>query len=324
MSSKPPGGAANPATPIERTHSHQTRAIALGAAGTGLSALLATCLLLTTVRQWPGVGVIEVAEALSFLALAAAAGLALWATALLADATFLLVRQRVHLGLTQVGRARLSRRLATGLLALAASGAASPALAVPVTGPAVHAAATANDQHADENADEHDAPTTPQGDEQMQDPADGTTDLSHDGELDSEAHEAGGAPEEAGGAPNEAGGATDPGEGHDIPVPGWTPTVLPAPSPTPHQQADVSLVGAAPRDGERHKEAEQAQVVVLAGDSLWAIAARQLGPDASSADIAEHWPRWYAANQDIIGPDPDLILPGQVLTAPALPVGAGR
>ncbi|MFI2753024.1 LysM peptidoglycan-binding domain-containing protein [Cellulomonas sp. P22] len=59
------------------------------------------------------------------------------------------------------------------------------------------------------------------------------------------------------------------------------------------------------------------QVVVAAGDSLWRIAARYLGPGASTADIAAAWPDWYAANAAVIGDDPGLLHPGQVLTLPA-------
>ncbi len=58
-------------------------------------------------------------------------------------------------------------------------------------------------------------------------------------------------------------------------------------------------------------------VVVHRGDTLWAIAARDLGPDATDAEVAAHWPRWYAANRAVIGPDPDLVLPGQVLVRPS-------
>jgi nucleoid-associated protein YgaU len=57
-------------------------------------------------------------------------------------------------------------------------------------------------------------------------------------------------------------------------------------------------------------------VVVLRGDTLWAIAARHLGPAASAADIEVEWRRWLAANRDVIGDDADLILPGQVLSPP--------
>ena len=53
-----------------------------------------------------------------------------------------------------------------------------------------------------------------------------------------------------------------------------------------------------------------------AGDTLWSIAAAELGPDATPQDIASRWPAWYAANRQLIGPDPDLIRPGQVLRIP--------
>ena len=62
-------------------------------------------------------------------------------------------------------------------------------------------------------------------------------------------------------------------------------------------------------------------VVVRAGDSLWALAARSLGdrPTDRSTDrstdraITECWHRLYALNRAVIGPDPGLIRPGQVL-----------
>lgn len=58
-------------------------------------------------------------------------------------------------------------------------------------------------------------------------------------------------------------------------------------------------------------------VTVLAGDSLWRIAAAHLPAGSSDADVASAWPLWYAANRDVVGSDPGLIHPGQVLTAPA-------
>ncbi|MGO4598219.1 LysM peptidoglycan-binding domain-containing protein [Terrabacter sp. 2RAF25] len=57
-------------------------------------------------------------------------------------------------------------------------------------------------------------------------------------------------------------------------------------------------------------------VTVRRGDSLWTVAARHLGPGASDAQVAREWPRWYAANRDVIGDDPDLIKPGQQLRPP--------
>lgn len=60
-----------------------------------------------------------------------------------------------------------------------------------------------------------------------------------------------------------------------------------------------------------------AEVIVLAGDTLWDIAARDLGPAASDVDVALHWPRWYQANRAEIGENPDVLLPGQILKPPA-------
>ncbi len=57
-------------------------------------------------------------------------------------------------------------------------------------------------------------------------------------------------------------------------------------------------------------------VVVRPGDSLWTIAARELGPRASQVAIDRRWPHWYAANADRIGPDPGLIRPGLHLQTP--------
>ncbi|WP_307875275.1 LysM peptidoglycan-binding domain-containing protein [Frankia nepalensis] len=65
--------------------------------------------------------------------------------------------------------------------------------------------------------------------------------------------------------------------------------------------------------------AGQGEVVVLRGDSLWTIAARHLGPAATDAQVASEWRRWWAANRDVIGPDPNLIHPGQRLRPPPGP-----
>ena len=62
---------------------------------------------------------------------------------------------------------------------------------------------------------------------------------------------------------------------------------------------------------------QAAAVTVLAGDTLWDIVATFLGPEASDVDIALEWPRWYAVNRALIGDSPDVLLPGQVLQAPA-------
>jgi len=92
--------------------------------------------------------------------------------------------------------------------------------------------------------------------------------------------------------------------------PGWAPAVPPPPVRTA-APADP-LVVAAPRAGTAVEET----VVVRRGDTLWDIAARHLPADADDADIAAAWPRWYAANASVIGSDPDLLLPGQLLVPP--------
>ncbi|MBU2697733.1 hypothetical protein CCO04_21820 [Pimelobacter sp. 30-1] len=57
-------------------------------------------------------------------------------------------------------------------------------------------------------------------------------------------------------------------------------------------------------------------VQVRPGDTLWAIAARALGPEASAADVTAYWRRIHARNAPVIGPDPDRIRPGPVLHLP--------
>jgi nucleoid-associated protein YgaU len=57
-------------------------------------------------------------------------------------------------------------------------------------------------------------------------------------------------------------------------------------------------------------------VTVQSGDCLWSLAARALGPDATSSEVAAAWPRWWAANRDLIGTDPDLLRPGLRLRVP--------
>ena len=57
--------------------------------------------------------------------------------------------------------------------------------------------------------------------------------------------------------------------------------------------------------------------VVLRGDTLWAIAAQSLGGSPTDAEILREVTRWHAENRDVVGADPDRLLPGQILRAPA-------
>jgi DNA-binding CsgD family transcriptional regulator/LysM repeat protein len=64
------------------------------------------------------------------------------------------------------------------------------------------------------------------------------------------------------------------------------------------------------------------RIVVSPGDSLWSISSERLGPNATPQQIANAVERIYALNQNQIGADPNLIFPGQKLSAP--PVVAGE
>lgn len=71
------------------------------------------------------------------------------------------------------------------------------------------------------------------------------------------------------------------------------------------------------RSARQQSDAEPGHVTVKAGETLWSIAARELGGStASDVDVALEWPRWYEANRAVIGDNPDLLLPGQVLRPP--------
>ncbi|RNM13605.1 LysM peptidoglycan-binding domain-containing protein [Nocardioides pocheonensis] len=61
-----------------------------------------------------------------------------------------------------------------------------------------------------------------------------------------------------------------------------------------------------------------ARVVVQPGDSLWQIAREQL-PEATDPELSRAVAATYAANRRSIGPDPDLVRPGQHLVFPSPP-----
>lgn len=90
--------------------------------------------------------------------------------------------------------------------------------------------------------------------------------------------------------------------------PGWTPTEPEAPACADPQPP---VLGTPTRT-----TADLPDVVVRRGDTLWAVAARDLPVDATDAEIAVEWPRWYRANREAIGPDPDRLLVGLRLRAP--------
>lgn len=90
--------------------------------------------------------------------------------------------------------------------------------------------------------------------------------------------------------------------------PQWEPSI---------QMTDPDFTVASPVRSWQTPPESPAEITVLAGDTLWDIAARDLGRDASDVDVALHWPRWYQANKADIGENPDVLLPGQILKPPA-------
>lgn len=112
---------------------------------------------------------------------------------------------------------------------------------------------------------------------------------------------------EAGSSPGSRTGSTS-APAVTTPGPGYVPTT----PPPVHDAERPRLLAPTPR----RTTAAHDLVTVRRGDSLWSIAARHLGPGTSDAEIAWEWPRWYAANRAVVGDDPDLLVPGQLLRPP--------
>jgi LysM repeat protein len=77
------------------------------------------------------------------------------------------------------------------------------------------------------------------------------------------------------------------------------------------------MTGVAHRDTGEPGDRSVNGYVVRRGDTLWDIAARHLGPSATAVDISRVWPTWYEANRSVIGSDPGVIRPGELLSAPS-------
>ncbi len=93
----------------------------------------------------------------------------------------------------------------------------------------------------------------------------------------------------------------------------------PAGAPGQSHPASVDWPGLAPSDAP----SERIAYTVRVGDSLWAIAEREAGSQTNPAVTDERWRQWYAENRAVIGEDPGLIHPGQVLVPPGLELRDG-
>lgn len=96
----------------------------------------------------------------------------------------------------------------------------------------------------------------------------------------------------------------------EAPAPEWTPAPV-------RDLPRVTLTATRPAPQDTR------EVTVRRGDTLWDLAAAHLSPEATDAEVAVACRRWYDANRHVIGADPDLILPGQILSVPDVTVPAG-
>jgi hypothetical protein len=97
------------------------------------------------------------------------------------------------------------------------------------------------------------------------------------------------------------------------PVPlGW-----PVATGRPLHPARAPLAGPA-RSAPPRSAVPRSAVRVRPGDTLWSLTARDLVPGQAPAAVAQWWPRLWADNRAVIGADPDLIHPGQLLRLPTV------
>lgn len=109
-----------------------------------------------------------------------------------------------------------------------------------------------------------------------------------------------------------------------LPARAGRPTAPRAEAPPPTSTPPTSTAALPARAAGRGRAAPApappgaGRAVVDRGDSLWRIAERRLGNDATDRQVDRAWRRIWAANRDAVGADPDLIHPGTVLHLPAL------
>lgn len=105
---------------------------------------------------------------------------------------------------------------------------------------------------------------------------------------------------------------SDPGAAGTPPVPSG-----PSPSGTSPSNEDpppsTLQPPAAPGEAAAGPSSSGCDVVVVLGDALWDLARARLPPGATPTQVAAATQALYVANAAVVGADPDLILPGQVL-----------
>ncbi|MBM9460711.1 LysM peptidoglycan-binding domain-containing protein [Nocardioides sp. zg-536] len=116
-------------------------------------------------------------------------------------------------------------------------------------------------------------------------------------------------------------GTTAPAGAHDspsAPLPGAVLAGLPLPDrATGPAAAPDTAPHTAPDETPNETPGEAPGTVrVRAGDSLWTIAERTVGPEARLVEVASYWRRLQHENRAVLGADPDLVHPGQRLRLP--------
>ncbi len=103
--------------------------------------------------------------------------------------------------------------------------------------------------------------------------------------------------------PGDAPGNPQPDRQVSPPVPAAS-----VPPPVPRPAVSVPVGPTATSASDRY--------TVVPGDCLWTIAAAHLPAKATNAEIDRAWRAIYATNREVIGENPSLIQPGQVLSLP--------
>ena len=112
--------------------------------------------------------------------------------------------------------------------------------------------------------------------------------------------------------------ATDPAQSAALlPLSAEVPDIPLAPQPT---EAAGSLQDRSPFFSPPRAEAGTYSYKVQAGDTLWSIAADQLGEGTDASTIYDYTLDIYEANKDALGQNPELLYEGQVLQIPEQPV----
>ena len=112
--------------------------------------------------------------------------------------------------------------------------------------------------------------------------------------------------------------ATDPAQSAALlPLSAEVPDIPLAPQPT---EAAGSLQDRSPFFSPPRAEAGTYSYTVQAGDTLWSIAAEQLGEGTDASTIYDYTLDIYEANKDALGQNAELLYEGQVLQIPEQPV----